>query len=168
MFLKQWSCLPEGGSRFHFMFGKNTAVIKDRTICLPVFSDCLKCVSVWSRDQQHQQSRLPSTWLTACLHADSPYKADAMLSGPQRGGYFYFLQTSFWNLVSTDFSKVEDAVQDFTHFANTHTQNDKNTFFNEIHTMSGSPNFTANEFKITSKWMDLISRLAFTSITVTH
>lgn len=61
MFLKQWRCLPEGGSRFHFMFGKNTAVIKDRTICLPVFLDCLKCVSVWSRDQQHQQSRLPST-----------------------------------------------------------------------------------------------------------
>lgn len=61
MFLKQWDSLPWGRIKVPFHAWKNTAVIKDRTICLPVHSHCLKCVSMWSGDQQHQQSRLPST-----------------------------------------------------------------------------------------------------------
>lgn len=56
-------------------------------------------------------------WLTACLRADSPYKADAMLSGSQQGGYLYFFPEFFEHCVAFDLSQVEDAVQDFTHIA---------------------------------------------------
>lgn len=62
-----------------------------------------------SQEQQHQTH-------TACLHARSPFKADAKLSGPRRGGggYFYIFRafTLFLRVVSFDSSQVEDADQD--------------------------------------------------------
>lgn len=83
-----------------FIFRENTQLSWMRAKENTCSSVCSAWVSTVRQSASRTTSWLPSTWLTACLLARSPYKADAMLSGTRQGGYLYFFRRFFFNILS--------------------------------------------------------------------